>query len=165
MHHRPPVWTRLQRRLHWIVAALLLGQALLGWPMAAAVERLEQVADGTATPGLGDFLVTTLHTASGVGIGLLLLWRLRLRIERAGIDVTRARAARAVQGLLYAVTLLMVLSGALHWYVGLEWAGIWHAAGKWLLAALVAVHLGGAFHHLLRRDGVFQAMSKGSGSR
>jgi len=166
MNGRPPVWTRLQRRLHWTVAALLLAQASLGWPMAAAVRRLERVAGGGGTPGLGDFLLSTLHTASGVAIGLLVLWRLKLRLERLTEEAPRRPwPARLVQAVLYAATLLMVVSGSLYWYAGLSAAAGWHGAGKWLLLVAVALHLAGALRHWLARDGVFQAMSKGSGYR
>jgi len=171
MHDRPPVWTRLQRRLHWTVAALVLGQALLGWPMAAAVERLERlerVAATGATPGLLDFLVTTAHTGSGIAIGLLVAWRLKLRAERRSVahgEVRRAWPARALQATLYASLVLMVVSGALHWYAGVAWAASWHGAGKWLLLGALVLHLGGALRHAVAGDGIFQSMSGRPGRR
>jgi len=168
MHDRPPVWTRLQRRLHWTVAVLVLGQGLLGRPMAAAVERLERLAATGATPGLLDFLVTTAHTGSGIAIGLLVAWRLKLRAERRSVahgEVRRAWPARTLQATLYAALVLMVVSGALHWYAGVAWAASWHVAGKWLLLGALVLHLGAALRHALAGDGIFQRMSGGSGRR
>ena len=64
-----------------------------------------------------------------------------------------ARAARLVgwhHALLYGVLLAMALSGALHYYAGLEAAARWHEIGKWALLLLVAVHLVGAAAHAAR---------------
>ena len=80
-----PRWTSLQRRLHWAVALGVAGQYLLQGPMRRAVDALEGEGGG-GTVGEVDalgFLVTTLHTWTGATIGLLLLWRLAVRRERA----------------------------------------------------------------------------------
>jgi len=149
---RVPSWTLVQRRLHWLVALLVLGQYLLQRPMRMAVEAAEK---GDAITFI-QFLVTTLHTWGGAGIAALVLWRLVLR-RRAPVPVGAGtlapRAALLVvvhHRLLYALLLLMALSGSAHYFLGWEAAACWHEIGKWLLAGAVAVHLVGALRHGLR---------------
>ena len=144
-------WTPLQRRLHWIAAGLVAGQFALQGAMRAAHEAARA---GEAVT-FGQFLVTTLHTWGGAGIAVLVAWRLALRRRRpvAVADGTLGpRAARLVvwhHRLLYALLVLMALSGALSWYGGVAAADRWHASGKWALGAAVAVHLLGALRHAL----------------
>ena len=161
---RVPVWSALQRRLHWLVAALVLGQYLLQGPMRRAGEAVAEGAPVT----FGQFLVTTLHTWGGAGVALLVLWRIRLRRGRAvptGGGRLGPRLARWVgwhHALLYAVLLAMALSGALHYYAGVESAARWHEIGKWLLAALVTIHAAAALVHGLRPgDTVLRRMWRG----
>ena len=163
-----PVWSPLQRRLHWLVAWLVLGQFLLQRPMRAAVRA---AAEGEAVT-FWQFLVTTLHSWGGAAIAPLVLWRLVLR-RRAPVPVAAgrlgARAARLIgwhHALLYVVLLVMVLSGALHYYAGSEQAARWHELGKWVLGVAVALHVGAALGHALRRgDPVLQRMWSGRAGR
>ena len=165
---RVPTWTSLQRRLHWLVALLVLGQFLLQRPMRSAVEA---AAAGEAVTFV-QFLVTTLHTWGGGGVAALVLWRLVLR-RRAPVPVAAGtlgpRASRLVgfhHGALYALLLAMVLSGAAHYYAGWEAAARWHEIGKWALAVAVALHLAGALRHAVRPgDAILQRMRPGGGER
>lgn len=174
-----PRWTALQRRLHWAVAFAVAGQYLLQGPMRRAVGAIE---GGGSVDALG-FLVTTVHTWSGATVGLLLAWRLALRRERARAAGTSTGGARdasadasegalpvatrlrravatANHAALYLVTAAMVISGSLHWYAGLSAAAAWHGILKWVLAALVALHVGAAlWHALVRRDDILPAMA------
>ena len=176
-----PRWTSLQRRLHWAVALGVAGQYLLQGPMRRAVDALGIGGEGEVD-ALG-FLVTTLHTWTGATIGLLLLWRLAVRRERArarrggavpgadpgaaapegtGPPLERARRtlAAANHALLYLVTGGMVGSGALHWYAGIDAAARWHGNLKWALAGLIALHAAAAaWHALVRRDDIVRSMT------
>lgn len=149
-----PVWSPLQRRLHWLVALLVLGQFALQWPMRTAVRAVER---GEAVT-FGQFLVTTLHSWGGASIALLVVWRLVLR-RRVPVPVAAGRfgahASRLIgwhHALLYGLLLAMALSGALHYYAGLDAAARWHEVGKWALGAAVALHLAGALVHAARVD-------------
>ena len=154
--------------------------------MRRAVDALGVRGEGEID-ALG-FLVTTLHTWTGATIGLLLLWRLAVRRERArarrrgagfeadpeagapdgaGPPLERARRmlAAANHALLYLVTGGMVGSGALHWYAGVDAAARWHGNLKWALAGLVALHAAAAaWHALVRRDGILRSMTGRRGS-
>ena len=161
-------WTPLQRRLHWLVALLVLWQFALQGTMRAASEA----AAAGESIGFGQFVVMTLHTWGGAGIAALVLWRLVLR-RRSPVGVGGGAlgplAARLVgwhHALLYALLLAMALSGALHYYVGWAAAGRWHEIGKWILGLAVALHLGGALRHALRpADRTFRRMWPRGGER
>lgn len=165
---RAPTWSPLQRRLHWLVAGLVLGQYLLQDAMRSAGET---VARGE-TVSAGEFLVTTLHTWGGAAVAALVVCRLVLRrrapvpVAAGGLGAGAARLVRWHHLALYAALVAMVLSGALHYYAGVEAAARWHGIGKWVLAALVAVHVGGALRHALRPgDTVLQRMWSGGERR
>lgn len=162
--------------LHWLVAALVLGQLALGWWMIEIPK---------SPPGLraGWFNV---HKSIGLTIGLLMLARLwwRLRHPAPSLPATLPRwqvlAARANHALLYACLLAMPLSG----YLGSVFSGYpilyfgvrlpqwgWaspplkdffsavHFAAVYLLMLLVTLHVAAALKHLLvDRDGVFGRM-------
>ena len=159
-----PVWSPLQRRLHWLVALLVLGQFALQGPMRAASEA---AATGAAVT-FGQFVVATLHSWGGATVAVLVGWRLLLR-RRAAVPVAGgrlgARAARLVgwhHALLYGALMAMALSGALHYYADVDGAARWHEAGKWVLVVLVLVHVAGAAVHALRPgDTVLQRMWTG----
>ncbi len=164
-----PRWTRLQRRLHWLVAAGVALQFLLQGPM----RRTARALDADQPIDLTGFLVSTVHTWTGVSIGLLLCWRLAVRRARAreataggrtsaaaaGGRTPHGRVAAANHALLYCVTGAMVLSGSLHWYAGVDAAAAWHRGAKYALAGLVSLHVAAAaWHALVRRDDVLSAM-------
>lgn len=162
--------------LHWLVAALVLGQLALGWWMIDLPK---------SPPGLraGWFNV---HKSIGLTIGLLMLGRLWWRSRHAppplpaSLPRLQVLAARANHAALYVCLLLMPLSGYLGSvfsgypikYFGIvlpQWgwasptlkeffSGV-HLATVWVLMALIALHLGAALKHLLvNRDGVFARM-------
>lgn len=169
-------YTRTAIALHWILAALVLGQLALGWWMIGLPER---------PPGLqaGWF---NLHKSMGLTIALLMLARLWWRARHPApplpqsIPRWQALAARVNHRLLYACLLLLPLSG----YLGSSFSGYpikyfgitlpswgWaspalkeffstlHFATVLLLMALIALHVAAALKHLLvNRDGVFARM-------
>jgi cytochrome b561 len=147
------VWSRLQRRLHWGVAAVVLVQFLTQDVMR---EAMKQVAVDQA-PGFGAFIILTLHVWGGAVAGFLVLWRIRLRM--AGRVQKRPLAAHLNHAVLYLSVLVMSGSGALHYGAGVDWAVRWHVVGKWLLVGAVCLHLTGSlWHTVVKRDGVLAAM-------
>lgn len=154
-----PFYTQLQRRLHWLVIIMLIVQFSLQIPMAnamAAVERGE-------TLGFVAFIVTTLHTWSGISIGAIMLWRWQLSrrqvpLAAGTLSPLRSKIVRLHHQALYLAVLMMVLSGAGHYYFEIEIAALWHEWMKWLLLGLVGVHIAGALTHIRNRSRVFQRM-------
>ena len=160
--------------LHWLLAVALFGQLVLGWWMIGLPET---------PPGLqaGWF---NLHKSIGVTIAAVVLVRLAWRSTHpvAMPDVLprwQQRAARANHRLLYVLMLVIPLSGYLgssfsgypvrYFGVALpSWTAAWpagktfmsglHLAGIWTFMALLLVHVGAAFWHLARRDGVAARM-------
>ncbi|MGQ7845383.1 cytochrome b [Granulosicoccus sp. 3-233] len=141
-------YTPLQRRLHWLVLLLLIVQYSLQIPMERAMQAIER----EEALGFLSFLVTTLHTWGGIAIGAIMIWRWQLRrrvVPLAGgtLSGRQERFVRWHHVALYAVLLLMVVTGVVHYYFGFQPAGRWHEWGKWLLAGLIAIHVAGALSH------------------
>ena len=170
------VWqySRTARILHWTLASLIAATAALGWYMMSVEHE----------PG-GEWYFN-LHKSIGLVIAALVVgriaWRLRNEPERlpAFVPLWQVRLSTATQMLLYALMVLMPLTGYLgasytkagvqlfglatpHWAVPdharAEQFFAVHSVLIWVLTALVALHVLGALKHLLlERNGVFQRM-------
>jgi len=165
-------YNRPARVLHWLAALLLLGQLVFGW-------WLEEVPRNSALRGY----VVNLHKSVGILIGLLVLARLVWRLRHGAPALPdfmprwQRRLAAVSHHLLYALMLLVPLAGYLAsnfskygvkffntavlppW--GPEDKQLYtlfnqtHKVAVVLLVILVAVHVGAALVHALRRDGIF----------
>ncbi|MBP7001976.1 cytochrome b/b6 domain-containing protein [Amaricoccus sp.] len=181
----PAGWGWVTRALHWTLAGLIFFQLGLGLRMAAF------------TPDLAArFTLTQLHKSWGAVILALVLARIAWRLSAPGrppIPGPRweARAARASHAGLYALLLVLPVSGwvavsasPIQDMLGIDntvfgllalpdpWvpgdAGVERAAGTVhlcaavALAALLALHVAAALrHHFARRDGVLAGMTFG----
>lgn len=171
----PPSYTATAVRLHWLVAlgiagAFALGLYMQGLPLSP--DKLKLYA---------------WHKWAGVTIFLLALGRIAWRLGHAppappaGLPAWQARAAAAVHGLLYVLTVAIPLSG---WLMssakGFQtvWFGLvplpdlldkdaalgdglaqLHGLLNFTLAALVSAHAGAALkHHFIDRDDVLTRM-------
>jgi cytochrome b561 len=158
------------RVLHWVVAGLLALQFLIAWTMPA-------VHRGTRPDGL-----IAWHVGLGTLILLLMVVRLLLRWSTpkppppADLSLPVQLLSRANHVLLYVLLLALPMMGWINassrgWPVSLagiiplqkisptgSTAGIMmgdlHMTLAWVLLAVIAVHLAGAFNHILLRDGV-----------
>ncbi|MDB4223320.1 cytochrome b/b6 domain-containing protein [Granulosicoccus sp.] len=154
-----PFYTRLQRRLHWLVIIMLILQFSLQNPMSGAMAAVER---GEAL-GFVAFIVTTIHTWCGISIAAIMLWRWRLRrrhvpVAAGQLSTLRSKFVQLHHSGLYVVVVLMALSGAIHYYFEIEVAAVWHEWGKWLLIGLIGVHIAGALTHIRKGSRVFQRM-------
>lgn len=167
----------LARVLHWSMALLILAMLFIGVTMVASVHL---------RPGL-----INLHRPLGILILLLAVLRLYNRLRHrppplpADLPAWQAWAATASHWLLYALMLAMPLIGwamlSAGGYPIVLWGGVQlpaivphtpslyallrnaHSLLAYLLFATVLMHVGAAlFHAWVRRDGVFQAMARGS---
>lgn len=169
-------WGALLRAFHWSIAVLIVAQAAIG---------LSMVQMGL-TPA--KVRVFALHKSIGITILALVLLRIAWRltetrpVELPTVPHWQSRAAHAMHLALYALILALPLSG---WWFNsaanapLVWFGwfdvpsltrgydpVWkpralllHQALFWLLAALLAGHVGAAlWHHFRQHDDVLRRM-------
>lgn len=168
-------FTGAQRLLHWTMAAGIVAMLFIGVGMVS-----------TVAPGYVPLVAT--HKTLGVALFLLVLVRLVLRLVLGApplpadlppiVRLGAVLSHWALYGLMIAMPLLgwammsaaaypVVLFGGLRLPPILPQSDVLHtllwAAHRWLAFAffgLVLMHVAAAlFHALVRRDGVFQAMS------
>ena len=152
-------YTRMQRRLHWLVILLLALQYLLQGRMRDALAAVES----EQTLDFGQFLVTTIHTWSGISIALVMLWRWQLRKRKVALNGGQmspvlASCVRVHHASLYVTVWVMAMTGAAHYYLHWQQAARWHELGKWVLLVLILVHVAGALLHAARGSTVLRHM-------
>ncbi len=159
----PQGYSRLQIALHWIAVLLIAQQYLLKDAIAAAWKAVQEGTEAAFDP------LVLAHVAGGAAILLLALWRLSIRARRgapaaAGGSAAQRGLAAATHLGLYALMILMPVSGALAWFGGVELAASGHAILKLALLALAALHVAGAlYHHFVLRDGLINRMRRAEG--
>jgi cytochrome b561 len=167
-------YTRTAVVLHWLVAALVVGQFTLGWAM-------QQIAKQPAGPRAFAFNV---HKSVGLTILLLMALRIAWRMAHRppaliGLAAWEERLARANHYALYAALIVLPLTGYLgsafsgfpvkfYGIVLPAWSGAhphWkslmgdtHLAATWVLAAALALHLAGVLKHLV--EGRFDVVAR-----
>lgn len=161
--------------LHWLIAALVLGQIAFGW-------WLQDVPRGSPARTV----YVNLHKSTGLTIGLLILFRVGWRLAHpapplpASMPAWERAAARASHFALYACMLVMPLAGYLASnfsrfgvnYLNAVLLPPWgvddrriyaalngtHVVTSYVFVALIALHVLAALRHLVLRDGVFRRM-------
>jgi cytochrome b561 len=167
-------YSRASVALHWLLAALLIAQLVLGWWMVDLPK---------SPPGLraGWFNV---HKSVGLVLAVLVALRLAWRAshpveDAAGMPRWQHAVAQATHGMLYACMLLMPVSGFLgsaftrypirffgaalpvphvDWPAAKQLMADFHLAAAYAFVALVALHLAAATWHWLQRDGIAARM-------
>lgn len=150
-----------QVALHWIVLVLVAFQFLAHDGIEEAWRAFRR---GSPTPADAAVL-TYMHIGAGVLVLLLALARIYLRVMRGApappADETWLLqiAAEVVHRLIYALLLLLPLSGAVAWFAGVEASAEMHEWLKTILLAAVTLHVAGAlFQHFVRRSDVLMRM-------
>ena len=169
-------YTKVAVTLHWLIAALVVAQLILGWWMSGIPKQ---------PVGVRAFWFN-MHKSLGMTIALLALMRVTWRFRHpapplpAGIPAWQRRAAAVSHALLYACLICMPLAGLLgSTYSGypIKYFGItlpsWgyksdplkaffsavHLGLAWVFMTVIALHTGAALKHLLiDRDDVFSRM-------
>ncbi len=165
-------YAQMTRLLHWIVALMVLATMPIGVAMLQeGIQRSTQ-----------DFLFI-LHKNGGVIILLLVLLRIIWRVVTptpalpTSVPHWQQRVAAAVQAALYALLLIMAISGYVRVRAGgfpvemLDAVGMptlvprsetladraqaIHATARFPLAALILLHIAAGLKHAFARDGVF----------
>ncbi len=143
-----PYYSRLQIILHWVVAALIVVQFVAHDGMEHAWRTFTQTGAKTLTLGAG------VHVGAGIAVLLFAFVRLFLRRRSAGAanpadtDPAWMRvAAKAMHVSLYALMILVPISGMAAWGGEVTQAAEGHGILTKLLIALVVVHVGAAIYH------------------
>ena len=156
----PTRYSRLQIVLHWLVFALIAQQYIFKDAISTAWGR---VTDGLEA-GFDPLVLA--HVAGGALVLIFALWRLMLRARRG---VLPAQEANRLQGVLakithvglYALMILMPVSGSVAWFGGLQAAAQGHNVMKVILLALVALHIAGTlYHQFVLRDNILARMRR-----
>jgi cytochrome b561 len=170
-------YTRTAVVLHWLVAALFVGQFAWGWLM----QEIPKAPPGMRADAFN------VHKSIGLCLLGLMLFRLGWRIAHPppplpSMPSWQAGLARVTHAALYVALIVQPIAG----YLGSVWSGYpvkwfgvtlpaWgsksvalkdamsevHLATSFVLLMLVALHVAGALHHALRGDGLLGRMGFG----
>lgn len=161
MSTSPQGYSKLQIWLHWVVVLLVLFQFVGNQGMGNAWEALAR--GGVAQPA--DLQWAYLHAAAGVLTLLLVVWRFYLRFTRGTPPLPENEpralkfAAHAAHFLLYALLVVVPVSGAVAWFGGIEQAAAAHAVLKTVLLAVVLLHIAGAlYQRFILKSNVLERM-------
>ncbi|MDQ2917621.1 MAG: cytochrome b [Pseudomonadota bacterium] len=170
-------YTRTAVVLHWLIAAIVLGQFSWGWLM----QQIPKSPPGMRADAFN------FHKSIGLCLLALMLFRLGWRLAHRPPALPpmprwQARTAKATHVALYAALIVMPLAG----YLGSVWSGYpvkwfgitlpaWgtampalkelmstvHFVTSWVLLSLVALHVAAALFHAWRGDGIAARMTFG----
>jgi cytochrome b561 len=154
-------YSLLQRRLHWIVVALVTFQLVLG----VSIGTMDRQAQNDAS--LRNLLIV--HLITGTTIFGLMWKRLSLRRQLGappspqGTPLDAAMLARTNHIGFYVLLLVLPVLGWLAYLssgaAAVRWGAI-HGALALTLVLAICAHLGGVIYHTyIRRDGLLQRMS------
>ncbi|WP_417427165.1 cytochrome b [Hoeflea sp.] len=156
---KPAGYSLSQIWLHWVIAALVVAQFVFHEQIVAAWEALEK-----GQPADINLLVRA-HVIGGSLILALTIWRLLLRYKR-GAPALPAREHPALKGIahlthftLYALILILPLTGLAAWFGGVQIADFIHTTLKLPLLVLVALHvLAALYQQFVLRTGLITRM-------
>lgn len=155
----PKTYSRAHIILHWVTLLVMIQQFVFHDAISAAFRAMLRGETVAQSPAIAA------HVFGGALILIFALARVAMRAEghvppEAAAPATQKLAARAVHLALYAVMILLPLSGAIAWFRGVEAAGEAHEVMKSVLLVLVALHVIGAlWHQFVLKDGLMRRMS------
>ncbi len=156
-------YSTVQVALHWTVVVLVTFQFLAHEGMEEAYRAFRRAEMPTGD----DETFAYLHIGVGVTVLLLMLTRLFLRLTR-GVPappkddpLPMRLVADGIHWLIYALLILLPLSGSVAWFAGVERAADAHVLFQNILLIAIALHIGGAlFQHFVRRSDVLLRMMR-----
>ena len=143
----PTGFSAAQIRLHWIVAILIAAQYILHDAISEAWHAIRRGEEFAFDPMVAS------HVFGGILVLLLVIWRLALRARRGAPPppdkepAALKLAAAATHLGLYALMVLMPVSGMAAWFGRVDLAAEAHEAMRIILLALIALHIAGALYH------------------
>lgn len=159
----PAGYSFTQVSLHWLIAALVIIQLIIGEDIKPAYRAYRRGTD--VTPD--DLWNANIHVYVGIAVFVLAILRFAIRLNRGvpasptGESVLQRWAAMVVHLVLYAAIFLMPLTGAAAWYFGIGWLGEVHEFGKPVIIVAVLLHAAGAlWQHFVQKSDVLVRMLK-----
>ena len=149
-------YTATQILLHWVIAALIVLQLVIGEDIKPAYRAFSQ----GHLPTADDLFNANLHVYVGLLVLLLAAWRLTIRF-RNGVpapppqeSLLLRRIAMATHFLLYLFIVGMPITGALAWYFDLAAMGDEHELAKPVIIVVVGLHAAAALwqHFFVKSD-------------
>ena len=158
----PKDYSDLQVALHWIIAGLVIVQTFVtNGPMGDAADARDEGLTLSLTSQIG----ADLHVAFGVMIFLLALIRVGVRFSRGAPrlpdeePVPMQLVAHFVHVVLYAIILLMPVTGFMAWYWQVGLMDELHSLGENVILVIVGLHVVGAlYQHFVARTDVLARM-------
>jgi cytochrome b561 len=152
-------YSKKQITLHWTLVVLFAAQFIFHESIKGAFDK---VMDGIAVSF--DPLVAG-HVAGGIAILLLTVYRFYVR-QNTGVPAYPQQGSALTQKLselehmgTYALGILMPISGMVAWFGMNDNAAEAHEVMKFMFLALIALHIAGAFSHLiLHKNNIFKRM-------
>lgn len=158
---RPAGYSAAQIALHWIMAAMVLFQVVMGENIGPAWKAFRE---GT-TPAEADLFAANVHVAIGMGVLALAVIRLFLRVTHgapplpAGQPRLQTAIAHLAHAILYVAIFAMPISGAAAWFGGVVTAGEIHHFAKPVIIVTVLLHAAGALlQHFVKKTDVLTRM-------
>ncbi|WP_298679918.1 cytochrome b/b6 domain-containing protein [uncultured Lentibacter sp.] len=154
-------YTRSQILLHWVVFVLIAAQFIGHEPIKQAFDMWMKGGEIAFSPLVAG------HVVGGVLVLVLALWRLGLRRKHGvpplpeGQDKVSRLLAPLTHGMLYALMILMPVSGAVAWFGSHEGAATAHGLMRFALLGFLALHVIGAlYHQFVLKDGLMARMKR-----
>jgi cytochrome b561 len=154
-------FSKTQIALHWVVGILIILQLVFG-------ESMTDVYRAFRRSGAADLTTAAwAHIIFGVVILILALWRLSLRLTRgapaapAGENKVLELAGMASHWVLYALMIMVPITGLAAWYGDIATAGELHELAKPAFIILISLHVAAALYHQYGlKDGLLKRMMK-----
>lgn len=146
----PHSYSLPQKTLHWLMAALIFFNLLV----TEGIEQWNRAARRGETLEADQLFSANLHAYVGIAILVLAVLRLVLRIKQGAPAAPEAEPplfrllAKLAHAALYALFILMPVTGLMKYYADIDLAGDLHAdVLKVVLWLIVAGHVGAVLVH------------------
>lgn len=150
-----------QIRLHWVIAVLILFQLIFGEDMGGAWDAFEE----GGVPVMTNWVWA--HILVGIAVLALVVWRVALRLSRGAPEAPHNDSALMIKAAewghlaLYAVMVVVPVTGLVAWYGGVEVVAELHGWAKPIVIVLVAGHVAAAlYHQFWLKDGLLLRMKR-----
>ena len=155
----PKGYNKTQIRLHWLTLILIIYQFALHEPIAEGWDIMREGGVPDPNP------LVLQHVIGGLMVLALVLWRLRIRMTR-GAPALPAEEPAILKGIahlthwvLYALMILMPVSGAVAFFGQVEAAGNAHEFMRGLMLLFAALHIVGAiFQQFVLKTNIMDRM-------